>query len=140
MTQTAPASMRRATASPRPTSLENTDAASPYGESFASRMASSASRTFMIGSVGPNVSSVMISIVWSTSVRTVGSKKRPGPSPVLPPVTTCAPLSTASRMWCSMISTWGAKVTAPSSTDAAPPGFPWRSWRVLSTTFWTNWS
>ena len=34
----------------------------------------------MIGSVGPNVSSVMIAIVWSTSVSTVGSKNWPGPS------------------------------------------------------------
>ena len=32
----------------------------------------------MIGSVGPNVSSVIAFIEWSTSASTVGSKKRPG--------------------------------------------------------------
>ena len=46
---------------------------SPYTLSFARRIASSASRTFMIGSVGPKVSSVIASIVWSTSTSTVGS-------------------------------------------------------------------
>ena len=71
--------MRRAISSPRRVSRENTEAASPYGVSLASRTASSASRTFMIGSVGPNVSSVMIFIEWSTSTSTVGSKKRPAP-------------------------------------------------------------
>ena len=65
--------MRRATASPRATSLVNTEAPRPYGESLARRIASSASATFMIGSVGPKVSSVMHSIVWSTSTSTVGS-------------------------------------------------------------------
>ena len=54
-------------------SFVHTDACRPYGESFASCSASSASRTFMIGSVGPNVSSVMHSIEWSTSTSTVGS-------------------------------------------------------------------
>ena len=42
----------------------------------------------MIGRVGPNVSSVMHFIVWSTSTSTVGSKKRPGPLPAWPPVST----------------------------------------------------
>ena len=51
----------------------NTDAPRPYGLSLARRTASSASATFMIGSVGPNVSSRMISIEWSTSTSTVGS-------------------------------------------------------------------
>ena len=65
--------MRRASASPRATSFVHTDAASPYSESLASRTASSASATFMIGTVGPNVSSVMHAIEWSTSTSTVGS-------------------------------------------------------------------
>ena len=43
-----------------------------YGLSFASRTASSTDETFMIGSVGPKVSSVMHSIEWSTSTSTVG--------------------------------------------------------------------
>jgi hypothetical protein len=53
--------------------LVHTEAASPYWESLASATASSASRTFMIGTVGPNVSSVMHVIEWSTSTSTVGS-------------------------------------------------------------------
>jgi hypothetical protein len=52
--------------------LENTAALSPYGLSLASRIASSTLRTFMIGNVGPNVSSVMQAIEWSTSTITVG--------------------------------------------------------------------
>ena len=50
-----------------------TAAPSPYGESLAWRIASSASATFMTGSVGPKVSSVIAVIEWSTSARTVGS-------------------------------------------------------------------
>ena len=53
-------------------SLEKTDADSPYGLSLASRTASATVDTFMIGSVGPNVSSVMQAIEWSTSTSTVG--------------------------------------------------------------------
>ena len=73
LTVDAPASMRRAIASPRSVSRENTDEARPYGLSLARRTASSSSRTFMIGSVGPNVSSVMIFMEWSTSTSSVGS-------------------------------------------------------------------
>ncbi len=73
LTQTAPASTRRAISSPRAESLVQTEAARPYSESFASRTASSASATFITGTVGPNVSSVMHDIVWSTSTSTVGS-------------------------------------------------------------------
>ena len=50
-----------------------TAAPRPYGESLAWRIASSASATFMTGSVGPNVSSVIAVIEWSTSASTVGS-------------------------------------------------------------------
>ena len=50
-----------------------TAAPSPYGESLAWRTASSASATFMTGSVGPKVSSVIAVIEWSTSASTVGS-------------------------------------------------------------------
>ena len=92
----------------------------------------------MIGSVGPKVSSVMIFIEWSTSTRTVGSQKRPWPSRRLPPVSTFAPLSTASLTWSSMISAWFSNVTAPMSTTPASPGSPWRSARVFSTTLPTN--
>ena len=69
----APAWMRRAICPPRAVSRVKTEEASPYGVSLASRTASSASETFMIGNVGPNVSSVMIFIEWSTSTSTVGS-------------------------------------------------------------------
>ena len=44
----------------------------PYGLSLASRTASATVDTFMIGSVGPKVSSVMQAIEWSTSTSTVG--------------------------------------------------------------------
>src|SRR5689334_14357703 len=59
LTLTAPQSNCRATAFARSTSLENTEALSPYGLSLASRTASSTELTFMIGRVGPKVSSVM---------------------------------------------------------------------------------
>ena len=72
---TAPALTRRASRSARARSRENTAAHSPYWESLASLTASSASATFMIGSVGPNVSSRMHSISWVTSVSTVGSNQ-----------------------------------------------------------------
>ena len=53
----------------------NIERASPSCSSTypASRTASATVLTFMIGSVGPNVSSVMHSIEWSTSTSTVGS-------------------------------------------------------------------
>ena len=46
---------------------------------MASRIASASSATFITGSVGPNVSSVMHAIEWSTSASTVGSKNVPVP-------------------------------------------------------------
>ena len=92
----------------------------------------------MIGSVGPNVSSRMIFIEWSTSTSTVGSKKRPSPSRRWPPTRTLAPLATASRTCSSTISICGGNVTAPTSTEAMPAGAPWRSLRTLSDTFCTN--
>ena len=52
--------------------------------SFASRIASSASRTFITGRIGPKVSSVITFIVWSTPVSTVGSKNWPGAGAPLP--------------------------------------------------------
>ena len=58
----------------------------------------------------------MHSIEWSTSASTVGSKKRPGPSPALPPVITRAPFSTASSTWLEITSICGGKVIAPMST------------------------
>ena len=69
---TAPQSSCTATSFARSTSLENTDALKPYGLSLASRTASATLDTFMIGSVGPKVSSVMHAIEWSTSTSTVG--------------------------------------------------------------------
>ena len=68
-----PARMRRAIASPFARSLVNTDDPSPYTESFASRTASSTSRTLITGSVGPNVSSRMHAMSWFTFTSTVGS-------------------------------------------------------------------
>jgi hypothetical protein len=73
LTQLTPASIRRAIASPRSTSRVQTDACRPYSPSLASATASSASATRITGRVGPNVSSTMHRIEWSTPVRTVGS-------------------------------------------------------------------
>ena len=56
---TDPALICLAMASPRAASRVKTQAHSPYSESLDSRIASAASVTFMIGSVGPNVSSRM---------------------------------------------------------------------------------
>ena len=62
-------------------------------------------------------------IEWSTSASTVGSKKRPAtPSARLPPVTTRAPLSTASRTCASISSIWGGKMIAPTSTEPGVAG------------------
>src|ERR1700754_1272640 len=72
LTLTVPQSSCTATSLARSMSLEKTDADRPYGLSLASRTASSTDATFMIGSVGPKVSSVMQVIVWSTSTSTVG--------------------------------------------------------------------
>ena len=47
-------------------------AVSPYSLSLASRIASSSDATAMTGSTGPNVSSRMTRIPWSTPVSTVG--------------------------------------------------------------------
>src|SRR4029078_7096339 len=96
LTLTAPQSSCTATAFARSMSLENTEPDSPYGLSFASRLASSTDDTFMIGSVGPNVSSVMHAIEWLTSTNTVGGEKLPGPLGPWPPVSTFAPLALAS--------------------------------------------
>src|ERR1700754_5246770 len=85
LTLTAPQSNCTATAFARSMSLENTDADNPYGLSLASRIASSTLDTFMIGSVGPNVSSVMQAIEWSTSTSTVGGEKMPRPLGRAPP-------------------------------------------------------
>ena len=113
--------------------MVHTEAPSPYGESLASRIASSASATFMIGSVGPNVSSVMAAIEWSTSASTVGSKKRP-PSRARPPVVIRAPASRACSTWRLTMSSCGGNVIAPTSTLAGPAGTPWRSARTRSLT------
>ena len=92
----------------------------------------------MIGSVGPNVSSVMHSIEWSTSSSTVGSQKRPAPSRALPPTATVAPFSTASSTWDFTISDCLANVTAPTSTLPGSVGTPWRSADTFSVTSPTN--
>ena len=106
--------------------------------SFDSRTPSSASATFMIGSVGPKVSSRMHAIEWSTSTSTVGSKKWPSASCRPPPATTRAPLSTASLTCASTMSACGGLMTAPRSTLPGPRGAPWRSARTLSDTSATN--
>ena len=58
----------------------------------------------------------------------------PAPSARLPPASTRAPLSTASRTWSSTMSSCGGKVIAPTSTAPGPAGSPWRSARTFSVT------
>jgi hypothetical protein len=70
--------------------LVQNDAASPNGESLASRIAC-VSATFMIGSVGPNVSSVMQAIVWSTSTSMVRRVEPPGAGAQIRPATPSLP-------------------------------------------------
>ena len=105
---------------------------------MASRIASSASATFMIGTVGPNVSSVIAVIEWSTSASTVGSKKRPAPSRTWPPAVMRAPAARAWSTWVAMVSSCGPKVMAPTSTLAGPCGGPTRSAFTRSVTASTN--
>ena len=78
----------------------------------------------MIGTVGPNVSSVIAVIEWSTSASTVGSKKRPAPSRTWPPAVMRAPAARACSTWVAMVSSCGPKVIAPTSTLAGPFGGP----------------
>ena len=93
----------------------------------------------MIGSVGPNVSSCMIRIEWSTSTSTVGSNQCPGSGPRCPPTSARAPLARASLTCASTVSTCGGNVIAPTSTVPGPPsGRPLRSARTLSVTSSTN--
>ena len=99
----------------------------------------SASATLITGSVGPKVSSTMQRIEWSTSVSTVGSieaarARRRGS----PPVTTFAPLSTASATCASISSICGGKMIAPTSTVPGSPGGPWRSASTFSVSRSTN--
>ena len=65
--------MRRASVSPSEASRVQSDAPSPYGESLATRIASSASFTFSTAATGPNVSSLKTGISSVTSARIVGS-------------------------------------------------------------------
>ena len=105
------------------------------GEALARRIASSVSATRITGRVGPNVSSDMHRIEWSTSARTVGSKKRPSSTSTLwPPVTTLAPLATASSTWAWIRSICGGKMIAPTSTEPGSPGAPCRSALTFSVT------
>ena len=80
----------------------------------------------MMGITGPKVSSTMMSIEWSTSTSTVGSNHSPGSSLRRPPVSTLAPLPTASAMWRSTMSSCAGNVIDPMSPR------PLASWRILS--------
>ncbi len=74
-------------------------------------------------------------IEWSTSASTVGSKKSPARALARrPPVTTLAPLATASSTWASISSICGGKMIAPTSTEPGSPGGPCRSALTFSVT------
>jgi hypothetical protein len=73
LTQTVPARSFRATRWARFTSRVHTAAASPYGESFATRTASSSSSTSMTDRTGPKISSRATRISFRTAPRIVGS-------------------------------------------------------------------
>ena len=72
LTFTAPVSIRRPTRSARSGLDVHTLPPRPYGVSLARPTASSSSLKRITGRIGPNVSSRMQAIVWSTSTRTVG--------------------------------------------------------------------
>ena len=73
--QTVPNCSARAARSARPTSRVHTDAARPYGTSFAHAIASASSSKRCTVTTGPNTSRWTISSVWPTPVTTVGSTK-----------------------------------------------------------------
>jgi hypothetical protein len=91
LTDTDPASIRRGTRFAVHRLRVHRLELSPYRESFASVTASSSSATRMMASVGPNVSSRMHFMEWSTSTGTVGSKKLP-----------CAPRFAADQNTCAL--------------------------------------
>jgi hypothetical protein len=67
-----PVSIRSPIATAASTSRDHTQADRPYGESFISAIASSSPDTFMIPTTGPNDSSRITLIEWSTPTNTVG--------------------------------------------------------------------
>src|SRR5690606_39694412 len=69
----------------------------------------------MIGNTGPKVSSRMIRIEWSTSVKTVGSKWSPSEPVLRPPHRIFAPFSFASARCASTMSSCRGKVIDPTS-------------------------
>ena len=117
----------------------NTYADRPYGESFASRTASSSVRNVMIGSMGPNVSSRMMAMSCVTFVSTVGWTYLAPSSVTLtsPPASTFAPRLRASSRWRRTISTCICVVIAPTSTSLLF-GSPCRSRCASATTFSVN--
>ena len=117
-TEVMPERMRRAIS--RPCFLENTAPARPYLPALVSRTASSMSRTGLMASVGPNVSSVMAVDVSGTCVRMVGCTKR-SPTASTPPSTAVAPASIASCTWLRITSTWDGMVMGPILAPGSPP-------------------
>ena len=90
--------------------------------------ASSASRTLVMVSVGPKVSSRTAREVSGTSTRTVGAMK---PFSIVPPASVRPPAAVASRRCRSTTSAWAAIVIGP---YAAPSSGPGRMLRTFSDT------
>ena len=126
--------MRSARRCPLRLSAVKTYAISPRRESFASRTASSSSRTFMIGMTGPKISFCMTSISCRQSVSTVGCE---GPAPCRRAAcrrcARLAPSATARAMRSSTISICRSQVIdrvgSCSGRPAAAPRRPRRSAR-----------
>ena len=78
-----------------------------------------------MGATGPKVSSSMIRIPSCTSTSTVGAYQQPPekPSPVMgcPPVSTRAPLATASSTWDFTFSSPAASMRGPIWTSSSRP-------------------
>mmetsp|Transcript_43615 Transcript_43615/g.120687 ORF Transcript_43615/g.120687 Transcript_43615/m.120687 type:complete len:228 (-) Transcript_43615:893-1576(-) len=125
-----PASRRAQILAARPASAECAQELSAKGHWFAKRTASLSLFPFTrkMDRIGPNVSSLAISMSSVTSASTVGSKNCPDGNSWfrLPPASTLAPLATASsssRWYPSRLGGW---TQAPQSTKSLLKGGPWR--------------
>ena len=85
------------------------------------RIASSSVLKRKSGATGPKVSSRATSMAGVTSVSTVGWKKVPPSAWRPPPVTTVAPLATASAMCSSTFSTAASSMSGPCCVSAFRP-------------------
>ena len=101
-----------------------TEDVNPYSQSFAHAIASLISEYSTTGSMGPKVSSCMISIFCVTQSKTVGSKKYPFVPILWPPHSSLAPCWIALSTFFSIDSNALASISGPISRSATSLGFP----------------